>query len=145
MREIQKESTLCFVAVITDQVAGKLERGRYMAVLNLFHFHEFFDSIPLKTWNVSLKISSDFKHCPWLEVDSVIDLGHFVKSGMLSTLHRRDSLSQLSRISRKIIIETSLKHWTFVRKCQAIIYSKKGWYCTAQILRAWAFSNLESR
>ena len=64
----------------SDKVAGKLERGRHMAVLNLFHFHEFSDLILLKTWNISLEISSDFKHCPWFEVDSVVDLGHFVKS-----------------------------------------------------------------
>ena len=49
-----------------------------MAVLNLFHFHEFSDSILLKTKNVSLEILRDFKHCPWF--DSVVDLGHFVKS-----------------------------------------------------------------
>ena len=64
----------------SDQVAGKLERGRYMAVLNLFHFHEFSELILLKTWNVSLEIPSDFKHCPWFEVHSVVDLGLFVKS-----------------------------------------------------------------
>ena len=67
-----------------------------MAVLNLFHFHEFSDLILLKTQNVSLEILRDFKHCPWFEVDSVVDLGHFVKSQMFSTLHWRDALSQLS-------------------------------------------------
>ena len=34
----------------SDQAAGKcFERGRYMTVLNLFHFHEFSDLILLKT------------------------------------------------------------------------------------------------
>ena len=33
----------------SDKVAGKLERGRHIAVLNLFHFHEFSDLILLKT------------------------------------------------------------------------------------------------
>ena len=31
-----------------------------------------------KTLTASLEISSDFKHCPWLEVDSIVDLAHFV-------------------------------------------------------------------
>ena len=47
------------------------------------------------------------------------------------------------RISRKIIIETSLKHLMFVRKCQAIL--KQVWSCSGQIPRAWAYSHLESR
>ena len=34
----------------SDQAAGKcFERGGYMTVLNLFHFHEFSDLILLKT------------------------------------------------------------------------------------------------
>ena len=27
-----------------------------------------------------LEISSDFKHCSWFEIDSIVDLGHFVTS-----------------------------------------------------------------
>ena len=65
----------------SDQAAGKcFERGRFMTVLTLFHFHEFCDLILLKTENASLEISSDFKHCPSFEVDSIVNLGHFVNS-----------------------------------------------------------------
>ena len=40
----------CAVFCGSDQAAGKcFERGRYMTVLNLFHFHKFSDLILLKT------------------------------------------------------------------------------------------------
>ena len=60
-----------------------------------------------------------------LKSDSIVDLGHIVKSKSL-TLYRHDALVQYQRIFRKIIIETYLEHLMFVRKCQAILKKRFG-------------------
>ena len=63
----------------------------------------------------------------------------FCEFSLFSTPHRRDALAEsVFRISRKIIIETSLKHLMFVRKHQAIL--KQVWSCSERIPRAWAYS-----
>ena len=49
LNKCEKSRKKAKYAVFCGSETGKLERGRYMAVLNLFHFHEFSDSILLKT------------------------------------------------------------------------------------------------
>ena len=91
----------------SDQAAGKcLERGRYMTVLNFIPFSR------IPRLNSSKNIKCFFRN---LKRFQSIALG-------------------FCRISRKIIIETSLKHLMFVRKCQAIL--KQVWSCSGQIPRA---------
>ena len=60
---------------------------------------------------------------------------------LFSTPHRVTHES-VFRISKKIIIETCLKHLMFVRKRQAIL--KQVWSSSGRIPRAWEYSNLES-
>ena len=98
MREIRKESEVA-VFCSSDQAAGKcFERGRYIAshtdVLRAGVGHAFLphggadtrdEPLRMSAWEASRYIIPfsriprfNFKHCPWLEVDSIVDLAHFV-------------------------------------------------------------------
>ena len=80
----------------SDKVAGKLERGRHMAVLNLFHFHEFSDLILLKNVKYFFRNLKRFQTLPLVWSRLSCRPWAFCEIPMFSTLHRRDALSQLS-------------------------------------------------
>ena len=77
---------------------------------------EFSDLILLKK-NVSLEISSDFKHCLGSEVGSIVEGGCIVKSQCFyKHFTGVTHIASYQRISRKIIIETSPERLMFVPK-----------------------------
>ena len=70
-----------------------------------------------KKKNVSLEISSDFKHCLAFEVESIVEGGYIVKSQCFYKHFTGVTLIvSYQRISRKIIIETSPERLMFVPK-----------------------------
>ena len=68
-------------------------------------------------------------------VYSIIDLRHIVKSQCFQHFTSVPHLLTYQKISRKIIIETSLEHLMFICKCQAIL--KKVWPCIQFDENSW--------
>ena len=67
--------------------------------------------------NVSLEISSNFKHCLAFEVESIVEGGYIVKSQCFyKHFTGVTHIVSYQRISRKIIIETSPERLMFVPK-----------------------------
>ena len=67
--------------------------------------------------NVSLEISSDFKHCLGFEVESIVEGGYIVKSRCFyKHFTGVTHIVSYQRISRKIIIEISPERLMFVPK-----------------------------
>ena len=75
------------------------EATRYPAVRNFdqFFFLEIARSIPLKTQDICLEISSDCKYCLGLKVEATVVLGHKSEISMFSTLKKYSSSYTLSQ------------------------------------------------
>ena len=67
----------------------------------------------------------------------------FCEISMFSTLHRRDAPSQLSGYPEKSSSKSPWSIWCLFANAKQFL--KGFWSFSTQILRAWAFSNLESR
>ena len=98
-----------------------VQKTRYPAVRNFDQFARLF---PLRTLDICLEISSDYKYCLGLKVEATVELGHRVKSQCFRHLENIQVLTHKvnSRwTSTEIIDETSQEYLVFVQKRQAIL------------------------